>query len=97
MAVIPHACVPAMVVGVAFVASPSNPLAQRPTQSDLQKLAAVAGNYIGTSTDSGVTWVERAKDINPTWISIASSSDGTVRQVWMKQCKHGCHRRAERW
>ena len=46
------------------------------SSSDGTKLAAaVSGGYIYTSTDSGVTWTERATSQN--WISITSSSDGT--------------------
>ena len=71
---------------VAFVASHVRPLARQPTQSNLQKLAAGAGDssnpgYIWTSTDSGVTWTEQIASGQRQWESIASSSDGTVRGV----------------
>jgi hypothetical protein len=47
------------------------------SSADGTKLAAVAtGDYIYTSTDSGVTWIARMTDIARTWISIASSADG---------------------
>ena len=74
--------------------------ARRPTpiQSNLQKLAAVESNFLGggayiyTSTDSGATWTERASDTKRTWGSIASSSDGTVRQVRLgRGSQRGCH------
>ncbi len=57
-------------------------LARRPTPTTLQKLAAVLnGGFIHTSTNSGETWTARMTDTNRFWRSIASSSDGTVRQV----------------
>ena len=53
-----------------------------PIQLNLQKLAAVNfGGYIYTSTDSGVNWTQRTTDASRDWWAIASSSDGTVRQV----------------
>ena len=63
-----------------------NLLARRSTPSDIQKLAAVdygdnnPGGYIYTSDDSGVTWTARATDALRPWQTIASSSDGSVRQ-----------------
>ena len=35
---------------------------------------------IWTSTDSGATWTEQTGSGTRDWLSIASSSDGTVRQ-----------------
>ena len=58
-----------------------------PIQSNLQKLAAGDadpfnnGGYIYTSTDSGATWTEQTASGKRVWSYIASSSDGTVRQV----------------
>jgi len=51
-----------------------------------QKLVAVVvfgpdgPGEIWTSTNSGETWTERATDLAEEWTSVASSSDGTVRQ-----------------
>ncbi len=57
-----------------------------PTQSNLQKLAAVGEDeYIYTSANSGVTWTEQTQPGLQNWRSIASSSDGTVRQVRRRQ------------
>ncbi len=73
-----NACLPRReVFSVAFVGSTTDPI-----QLKLQKLAAVVfGGYIWTSTDSGVNWTQRTTDASRDWVSIASSSDGTVRQV----------------
>ena len=57
----------------------------------IQKLAAVVYNgYIYTSTDSGVTWTQQTNSTSKSWISIASSNDGSVR------VGHQRHRRQER-
>jgi hypothetical protein len=48
------------------------------SSSDGSKLAAAAdGNYIYTSTDSGVTWTAQTAAGSRHWSSIASSSDGS--------------------
>ena len=57
---------------------------------NLQKLAAVAqgpgsGQYVYTSTDSGVSWIEQTNSGARIWSRIASSADGTVRLVRMRQ------------
>jgi hypothetical protein len=45
-----------------------------------QKLAAVdEGGLVYTSTDSGATWVDRTASGSRNWVSIASSSNGSVR------------------
>ena len=86
--VTPHPCVPAAlrVVVVAFVASLSltPPCSTAdPIQPIQQRLAAVVKDgFIYTSTNSGVTWTQQDDSESRTWLAIASSSDGTVRQVW---------------
>ena len=40
-------------------------------------VSLVNGEYIYTSTDSGLNWIARATDANRNWQGIASSSDGT--------------------
>jgi hypothetical protein len=40
----------------------------------------VDNGFIYTSTDAGVTWTEQTGAGSRTWLSIASSSDGTVRE-----------------
>ncbi len=54
-----------------------------PIQFNLQRLAAVDKNEGGiyTSADSGANWTEIFIAVDPDWVGIASSSDGTVRQV----------------
>jgi hypothetical protein len=40
--------------------------------------AAISGDYIYTSTNSGVTWSEQIKSGERNWSSIAMSNDGTI-------------------
>ena len=48
------------------------------SSSDGTKLAAVVyGDYIYTSTNSGVTWTQQTNSGSRTWSCIASSADGT--------------------
>jgi hypothetical protein len=55
----------------------------------IQKLAAVVnGEYIYTSTNSGGTWTQRASGVRRSWVSIASSSDGTVRLGRRRSQRH---------
>ncbi len=86
---------------MAFVASHSRLpcLTTDPTQSNLQKLVAVGNRFnIHTSADSGMTWTNQTGSAALEWQAIASSSDGTVRQVWMRQptplciAPHSCMR-----
>ncbi len=87
-----HACLPCRegdgyVCGIRRLSlTPPCSSVDRPMPT-LQKLAAAAvggGNFMYTSTDSGETWTERLFDTIHQWRSIASSSDGTVRQGRMK-------------
>ena len=81
---------------MAFVAPYSRLLARLLTQYNVQKLAAVVRSgldfsYIHTSIDSGVTWTEQTGSGDLDWYAIASSSDGSVRQVTMMQpTRHPC-------
>jgi len=69
----------------------------------MQKLAAVdygdnnPGGYIYTSDDSGVTWTARATDALRPWQTIASSSDGSVRQFLGCDPAFMCACCVERW
>lgn len=44
---------------------------------DGKKIAVISGNYIYTSSDSGVTWTQRTSAGIRSWLSIVSSSNGT--------------------
>jgi photosystem II stability/assembly factor-like uncharacterized protein len=57
--------------------TPANGWAGVASSADGSKLVAAAfGEYLYTSTDSGVTWTQHSGGPNDAWVAVASSADG---------------------